>query len=66
MTIGPVVSDHAAGGVPDGQYRPFLPTDGGVWRGPTVEAWVTRILQGAPAPRKSTGLGHDVGAAHAA
>jgi len=63
MTRGFVAGDHPAGDARAERYRPGVPTDGGVWRGPTAEAWVTRLLRGAPAPRRSTGLGHEAGAA---
>ena len=33
--------------------------DGGTWRGPTDEAWTTRILRGARPPRASTGMPSD-------
>ena len=38
--------------------------DGGLWRGPTDAAWLTRILHGAPPPRTSTGAAAPAVVAH--
>lgn len=39
------------------RYQPAVNRwlDGGSWRGPTEAAWMTRLLHGAPPPRRSTG-----------
>jgi hypothetical protein len=37
------------------QYRVHPQHDGGLWRGPTEAAWMTRVLRGARPPGQSAG-----------
>jgi hypothetical protein len=41
-------------------YRVHPSVDGGVWRGPTDAAWMTRLLRGARPPRVSSGMPTEV------
>jgi hypothetical protein len=44
------------GRLPEEPYQAGVVREVGIWRGPTGAAWVTRILDGAPMPRRSTGI----------
>ena len=46
------------------QYRVRPQEDGGTWRGPTEDAWTTRVLRGARPPRQATGKPGEVSVPH--
>jgi hypothetical protein len=41
-----------------------LSRDGGIWRGPSDAAWMTRLLHGAPPPRPSAAMPSEALVAH--
>jgi hypothetical protein len=54
---------HEAGALRP-QYRVHPQVDGGLWRGPTEAAWMTRVLRGARPPRQPAGKSAEASVPH--